>query len=219
MGRLEGILFDLDGVLVDAADWHKDAFNQTLKEFCLEPLKEKDHEENFNGLSTRAKLAILRSRNDIPDDWTWSDEAFYDRKQEITMQIIEARCSGVPRILDAVDYAHYYTGGKIGVVTNCSPISARFMLEKSQLLDTFPVIITNADVDGKIKPHPRPYIEGMDALGLMNRIKRNTLAIDDTEKGIKSALEAGCITWRLKKFDDLSVLNLSAFVRNLEKGL
>lgn len=219
MGRLKAILFDLDGVLVDAADWHKEAFNKTLESFGLQPLGDEEHEKTFNGLSTRAKLKILEGEGRLYTIGSWSNTSyddFYNKKQELTKAIIEERCSPISRVHDAVDFAHYHTGGKIAVVTNCSKETAKLMLERANLTNSFEFMITNEDVDGKIKPHARPYIEAKDKFGLLNTTKKNVLAIDDTDKGIKSALDAGCITWRLRNFEDLSVLNLSNFVRHID---
>ena len=42
---LKLIIFDMDGVLIDACDWHKDAFNQALKDLCNYQISEEDHQQ------------------------------------------------------------------------------------------------------------------------------------------------------------------------------
>ena len=60
------ILFDLDGVLVDACEWHYLALNRALKECGLSEISEQDHVKKFNGLPTRVKLKMMNiSDNDI----------------------------------------------------------------------------------------------------------------------------------------------------------
>ena len=57
--KTRAILFDLDGVLVDAPQWHREAFDEALKFVGAAPLTDIEHEKTFNGLSTKRKLEIL----------------------------------------------------------------------------------------------------------------------------------------------------------------
>ena len=194
---IRAALFDLDGVLVDAADWHKDAFNETLVSYGLSPITDEEHKKTFNGLSTRRKIEILnKSGYGISSQYT-----FYKKKQEFTVFTIEERCVPNPRVIKTIELANRLFRGQIAVVTNCSRATATLMLEKAGLLHLFKFLICNEDVRGNIKPHPLPYILGVDRLNLKNK---QVLAVDDTDKGIMSAIEAGCRTWRINKFDDLT---------------
>lgn len=208
---IRAICFDLDGVLVDAADWHRQAFDKALRGFHLTPLLMKDHLINFNGLSTYKKLDILVSRG--IDMFCYDDvrSSFYDSKQALTEQMIEERCGPVTRVIDAINYANSVFDNQTAVVTNCSRATAELMLKKSNLLHRFQFIITNEDVCGHVKPHPRPYLTAKTKLGLGNTSK-SVLAIDDTKKGIMSAVDAQMRTWRLKRFEDLTVRNLMKVV-------
>ncbi len=204
---IRAICFDLDGVLVDAPDWHREAFNNALRELRFRPLDMADHLANFNGLSTFKKLDILAERG---EEMFWVPNVrqhFYDVKQRFTEELIEERCEPVTRIIDVVNYANSFLGNKTAVVTNCSRITAEAMLRKTNLDGLFQFIITNEDVDGKIKPHPWPFLLAKNKLGLANTNK-TVLAIDDTSKGIMSAVDAQMRTWHLKSFEDLTVRNL-----------
>lgn len=198
------ILFDLDGVLVDAADWHRGAFDYALIYHGFEPLGDEEHEKRFNGLSTRKKISMLVEEDRLPTGTNLLYDEIYKSKQEATVNIIKEKCKPVTRIIDTINFAKSI-GMKVGVVTNCSRKTCELMLNLSKLYDLFDAIITNNDVDGKIKPHPRPYLMGRRTF---NVSYKGALAIDDTDKGIISAVDAGCRTWRLKNFDDLSVMNL-----------
>jgi beta-phosphoglucomutase-like phosphatase (HAD superfamily) len=207
---IRAVLFDLDGVLVDAADWHRDAFDMALSYAGYKPLGEEEHENDFNGLSTRKKLLMLVEQERIPCKAATLD-IIHKRKQEITMSLINNRCKPIERVKSVVIEAKKL--GPIAVVTNCSRPSCELMLELSGIKDMFDLIVTNEDVDGKIKPHPWPYIKAMNHFNMM---QRQALAIDDTFKGIMSALEASCRTWRLKEFEDLTVGNLNKILENLK---
>lgn len=48
------VMFDLDGVLVDACDWHYHALNRALQEVCSFEISRQDHE--LRQYQTREKL-------------------------------------------------------------------------------------------------------------------------------------------------------------------
>ena len=61
------VLFDMDGVLIDARDWHYDALNEALRLFGVE-ISRTEHLSRFNGLSTKKKLEMLSSDGVIPPE-------------------------------------------------------------------------------------------------------------------------------------------------------
>ena len=56
---IECVLFDLDGVLVDACDWHYESLNNALIKFGYNPIERSVHLQKFNGLPTHIKLNML----------------------------------------------------------------------------------------------------------------------------------------------------------------
>ena len=55
---IKAILFDMDGVLVDAKDWHYHVLNKALEKYG-HFISIEDHVKTFDGLSTAKKLEIL----------------------------------------------------------------------------------------------------------------------------------------------------------------
>ena len=85
---IKAVCFDLDGVLVDAPGWHKEAFLRAMQRVQILPvITPEDHDANFNGLSTYKKLDILADRGHedlrIPN----VRKHFYDIKQQLTEEI------------------------------------------------------------------------------------------------------------------------------------
>ena len=58
----KAVLFDLDGVLVDACDWHYKALNRALEEVSNTYINQEEHIKEFNGLPTLTKLSMLVER-------------------------------------------------------------------------------------------------------------------------------------------------------------
>ena len=64
-GQIKAVLFDMDGVLVEAKDWHYEAFNKALEVFGM-PISRSEHLSQYDGLPTRAKLAMLTEKKHLP---------------------------------------------------------------------------------------------------------------------------------------------------------
>ena len=65
------IIFDLDGVLVEAKKIHYDTFNQALKE-CDEKyvITESEHLSIYDGLKTTQKLELLTKNKGLNPSYT-----------------------------------------------------------------------------------------------------------------------------------------------------
>ena len=62
------IVFDLDGVLVDARELHYQALNMALKDIDDSFVIERDeHLSTYDGLSTTKKLQMLSERKGLPE--------------------------------------------------------------------------------------------------------------------------------------------------------
>ncbi|MFM8269125.1 MAG: HAD hydrolase-like protein, partial [Pseudomonadota bacterium] len=64
---IKGIIFDLDGVLVDAVDLHYQAFSRAIKLFGFD-IPPAIHGLTYNGLPTTVKLEMLSQISSLPRD-------------------------------------------------------------------------------------------------------------------------------------------------------
>jgi beta-phosphoglucomutase len=78
---IKAILFDLDGVLVDACDWHYLALNRALEEVVGSSISREDHVTTYNGLPTKVKLEML-GLNEEQSNKVWQ------LKQDYTLDTI-----------------------------------------------------------------------------------------------------------------------------------
>ncbi len=207
---IEAVFFDLDGVLVDAANLHRESFDSAIHSFVCDKLTDEEHENDFNGLSTKRKLEMLVSMGRLKDSPTLMD-AIGKLKQFETHRLIGLKCQRNERIIELVRHARA-TVGTVAVVTNCSRATACEMLRLTGISGAFDLLITNEDVDGKIKPNPWPYLKARFHFGIKYK---NALAIDDTDRGMISAVDAGCRTWKLERFEDLTVGNFERVLSKL----
>ena len=80
------IIFDLDGVLVDAKEIHYQALNQALSNIDSKYIiNREEHLSEYDGNPTRTKLTMLSQQKGLPyelHDKVWED------KQNITLEMI-----------------------------------------------------------------------------------------------------------------------------------
>jgi len=202
----KAILFDMDGVLIDARDWHYDALNEALRIFGVE-ISRSDHLSRFNGLSTRKKLDMLTSEGVIPSEL---HEAIQSIKQDRTLRIAAQMC--FPIVSHQVLITRLKALGiKVGLVTNSIRKSSEFMLEYSGLLKFMDVVITNEDVlEGK--PHPAGYLLAMQKLGVL---PSETVVIEDGEYGILAAEAAGATVIKVNDPFEVSLELLLPIIKEL----
>ena len=72
MGRdhvteIRAVVFDMDGVLIDAREWHYEALNEALELFGF-TIDRESHLTRFDGLPTRDKLKALSQEKGLPVD-------------------------------------------------------------------------------------------------------------------------------------------------------
>jgi len=207
--QFKAILFDMDGVLVDAREWHFQALNEALIPFGY-AITEADHLNRFNGLSTRSKLRILTEEFDFPVSLHNVVEVV---KQERTLRIASQLC--FPNVQHQILLSRL-TQKKIplGVVTNSIKKSAVSLLSYAQLLDFLDVLITNQDVE-KQKPDPECYIL---ACKKLNVNPHETIVIEDGEYGLRAAKAAGCHVIQVDSPNDVSLELIWDYFPNLMRG-
>jgi beta-phosphoglucomutase len=67
---IKAVVFDMDGVLIDAKEWHFEALNQALIQLGYAAITRHDHETIFDGLPTIAKLRQMAKLGLLPHDET-----------------------------------------------------------------------------------------------------------------------------------------------------
>jgi beta-phosphoglucomutase-like phosphatase (HAD superfamily) len=92
MKNYEAVIFDMDGVLIDAREWHYEALNEALGIFG-ESISYEEHLGRFDGLPTKVKLRMLREDGRIAEPLIQIIEAV---KQERTLRAAARLC--FPRI-------------------------------------------------------------------------------------------------------------------------
>lgn len=193
---IDTVLFDMDGVLIDATDWHYHALNEALEIFGFS-ISYDEHLTRFNGLTTRKKLEILSLERGLPSEL---HEIISDVKQDRTLRIAANRCFPTAAHLILLSTLKK-RGIKLGVVTNSIRMTTDFMLQYSGVSKFLDISITNEDID-----HPKPKPDGyLLAMQKLNTIAENTVVVEDGKHGIQAARGAGARVVEVKDPSQVSL--------------
>jgi beta-phosphoglucomutase len=177
--RLRGVVFDMDGVLVDSHAVHRKAWRLFLHTLGRE-VPESDLDFILDG---RKRSDILRHfLGDCPEHQM---EEFGRRKDSIfrEIQFSVVPVPGVVRLVHELNRS----GITLAVATCASASRAHSTLLDLGLVNCFETVVTGEDVpDGK--PDPGIYLVACDRLKIK---KKHLLAVEDAVSGIRAAVGAG----------------------------
>ncbi len=183
MSKIQAILFDMDGVLIDAKDWHYEALNRSLDLFGM-AISRDEHLSTFDGLPTRDKLNILSQSRGLPQSL---HNFLNGLKQKYTVELAYARCK--PLFPHQYALSHLSRNGyRLAVCSNSIRSSVELMMKLAALEGYLEFTLSNEDVS-QAKPHPEIYQQ---ACQRMNLQPSDCLVVEDNEKGIRAAEACGC---------------------------
>ena len=170
------VLFDLDGVTVDTEPLYSRAEIRLFKEYGVEIPKEDwglfhgSSEETFFNLSME-RYNIIENRN-----------IFIKKGRKYVREEFEKNISFVSGFKNLIDriYSQYITG-----LVTASPVHSLDWIRKRMNLDKYFQYIISGEETQKNKPHPHPYIEMMQRIGIK---PYNTIIIEDSMLGLSAAL-------------------------------
>lgn len=207
MAEIKAILFDMDGVLIDAKDWHWEAFNEALRLFGVE-ISRYDHLHTFDGLPTREKLKMLSEQNFLPKPL---HEFINHLKQRNTLRQINEKCH--PLFMHQYALSRFKAEGyKIAVCSNSVKDSIINMMERAALLEYLDLVISNEDVV-KAKPDPEMYETAIRRFSLM---PEECLVVEDNPNGIRAGLSSGAYVLEVETVYDVNYANIKRKIKEVE---
>ncbi|KGI55249.1 HAD family phosphatase [Campylobacter sp. MIT 97-5078] len=206
--KIKAIIFDMDGVLIEAKDWHFEALNKALKLFGLE-ISRYDHLSVFDGLPTRKKLELLSLEGSLPQGL---HKFINEMKQEYTMQIVYSSCK--PRFYHEFALSRLKNEGyKMAVCSNSIRNTIEMMMQKAALSEYFGFYISNEDVKNG-KPDPEMYKKAIKRLNLK---PHECLIVEDNENGIKAARASGANVMIVEQVSEVNYANIKKHIKHYEE--
>ncbi len=188
-------MFDMDGVLIDARNWHYEALNRALRLFGM-AISRYDHLTTFDGLPTKKKLQLLTAvRGLSPSLHSFLNEM----KQRYTMEIVAVECK--PAFVQQYALSRLQAEGyRMAVCSNSIRPSVEAMMERAELRRYLDFTISNQDV-AQAKPHPEMYATAISRLGLQ---PHEVLVVEDNENGLAAARASGAHVMAVRGVEDVT---------------
>ena len=200
------IIFDLDGVLVEAKGIHFDALNRALGKYAIDW---NEHLSIYDGLKTTQKLQMLTERKGLPES---SHESVWEAKQYWTLQMLKELKPN--QTLQSVMSALSEDGYKLAVCSNSIRKTVLTVLSKLGIIEFMDLIISNEDVKNS-KPHPEMYWK---AISLMSCLPEQTLIVEDSPYGLLAASRSKSHILRVANPKEVTYTNIVHKLTEIEKG-
>jgi HAD superfamily hydrolase (TIGR01509 family) len=203
---IKAVIFDMDGVLIEAKDWHYEALNKSLRLFG-HTISRHDHLTTYDGLPTSRKLDMLSVERDLPLEL---HNFINEMKQEYTMEIVYAQCKPT--------FVHQYAlsslknlGYKLAVASNSIRNTVEVMMEKARLDQYLDLKLSNEDVE-HAKPAPDIYTKAIRSFGLS---PDECLIVEDNENGIRAARASGAHVLVVEGVEDVNLENITSRIQEI----
>lgn len=180
---LKGLLFDLDGVIVDTAKYHYIAWKEIADELDI-PFTKKDN-ERLKGVSRTASFEIILELGGR--EMTAAEKADYcSKKNEIYLSYIR-QMTPEEILPGAADFLIKARRAGLKTALGSASKNSRTILDGLKITELFDAVI-DGNMVRHSKPDPEVFLKGAEALGLK---PEECLVFEDAYAGIEAAHNGG----------------------------
>jgi HAD superfamily hydrolase (TIGR01509 family) len=197
------VIFDLDGVLVEAKTIHFDALNEALGPKYV--IEWNEHLSKYDGLKTNQKLEMLTKEKGLPSSMY---KQVWDEKQRLTLQKLSNLQPS--NQLQSCMSSLVSEGYKIACCSNSIRKTVLTVLSKLGIIEYFDLILSNEDVKNS-KPHPEIYWK---AISMMGCLPEETLIVEDSPFGLLAASRSKSHVMRVESPKDVTYNNIYKHLNN-----
>lgn len=206
---IKAIVFDMDGVLVDARQWHFQALNRALQLFGHQ-ISDDEHETTFDGLPTRIKLDMLVERNGLPSSLC---SFINELKQAYTLEVVRECCR--PNFIHEYALSRLKAEGyRLALASNSIRETVDVMMAKTHLAKYLEFSLSNEDVSAA-KPSPEIYAQAVARLGIG---PHECLVVEDNHNGIRAAIAAKTQLMTVSGVDEVTYERIKERIAEIEGG-
>lgn len=205
---IKAVVSDMDGVLIDARDWHYETLNRALALFGYH-ISRHEHLTVFDGLPTAKKLQMLTADRGLP---AALHKFINEMKQAYTADIVTLLCRPTfnhQYALSMLKLRHDY---KLAVASNSIRATVNLMMDKAHLSQYLDLQLSNEDVVNP-KPAPDMYLLAMERLGVR---PEETLILEDNAHGIAAAKASGAHVMVIGEPSDFTYQNIMSRIAEVE---
>ncbi|MDN4502397.1 HAD-IA family hydrolase [Alteromonadaceae bacterium BrNp21-10] len=178
LSKYQGIVWDMDGTLIDSMGAHMRAWQQACEVFSI-PF-DYDYMHGLGGVPTKKTAEILNEKYQLNHD----PIAIANSKRDFWVAMGES-----PSIIDETFKVleHYQGKLKMGIGTGAERLHAEKMLQDTGLMTKIETLVTATDVTFG-KPHPETFLTVASNMGVA---PEHCVVFEDTPIGYEAATRAG----------------------------
>ena len=217
------VIFDLDGVLVDTAKYHYQAWRKLANELGFE-FTELENEQ-FKGVSRKRCLEILLDIGGVKVSQQEFDRYLVTKNDDYLALIENMNASEI--LPDVLKVLNFLKDKKIPLALGSASKNAKPILEKVGLIAYFQSIVDGTDVT-KAKPNPQVFLLAAEQLEVE---PSKCIVFEDSVAGIVAANKASMISigvgdattlaaadYNFNDFTEISIAFLENLLTDLEKN-
>ena len=178
LSAFKGIIFDMDGTLVDSMAAHIEAWRLACEEFGY-PF-DSDFQYSLGGVPSLATVDMMNHR--------YGKNCSPKNVAAFKQQVYEG-LSHTPTLIQSTlaVFNHYKSIMPIAIVTGSDKKHAKWVLSEHGILAHLSALVTADDVN-EGKPHPETFLKAAEAMGVA---PKDCVVFEDTEMGRQAAVDGG----------------------------
>jgi HAD superfamily hydrolase (TIGR01509 family) len=174
-----GVLWDLDGVLVDSAEAHYQAWVETCAKYAF-PFGRATFQRTF-GMNNAGIIATLAKRQVTPE----LDGEISDYKEEVFRRAIRGHVRLFPGVKLWLE--RFQEAGIPQAVASSAPqANIAVIVDELSIRSCFAALVSGAEMPGK--PNPAVFLEAARRIGIS---PERCLVIEDSVAGVEAARRGG----------------------------
>ncbi|MFC0233211.1 HAD family hydrolase [Vagococcus entomophilus] len=189
MKKIEAVIFDMDGVLVDSEEFYQERRSEflvsqglTVRKIPMNQLIGLTFKKIFPKLVENSEQFSEKKVAEL-------EEAYKEFKKQNIIPYETLLNPEVKEVVKKLKAAHV----KVAIASSSTKIAIDKMVAQCELEDEFDLLVSGQDFK-ETKPNPEIYTYTVQALGVM---PENCVVIEDSEAGIAAAVNAQLEVWAL----------------------
>lgn len=192
MAVLSGVIWDMDGVLVDSGEFHYQSWRNTLADYQL-PYSREFFDKTF-GMNNESILKLLGGENFNPR----LIREIGERKEATFRRLVGGRVKTLPGVIPLLESVKG-AGIPQAIASSAPQANIDVLVQELGLGDYFSAVISGAEMPGK--PDPGVFLK---AAAEIHTPPSECVVIEDGIPGVEAALRAGmkCIALTTTNSED-----------------
>ncbi len=176
-----GVIFDLDGVLIDSEGLYYRAYSEVLKPYGV-TVTQREYEEEWISKGTGPEYIVEKHSLPVTPD------GLRKLRSPIFLNLLETEVTLMPHVEETL--TRLSDDFELTVATNSNREHLDFVLKRFGIARFFPQTVARQDYD-RAKPEPDAFLAAAKKLGLA---WEHCVVIEDTYRGVTAAARAGMVS-------------------------